>query len=159
MKTITGFLMSLLLSGLAIAGEQPTSTLTVTRADGSVQSSTDAKDLLVKFWLQQLALSALYRMDVASATSTEWQQAANFRSRIHCRYPDDSHIALPERQLLTFEEMIVPLPERGYPDFIYLKHGEHYSRLTKYDPWIFWKLEVEAGFADEIPDTITRALF
>ena len=158
-KTITGLLVSIVLSGFANAGEQPASTLTVTRADGGLESFTDSKDLAVKFWLQQLALSALYRNDVAGATWADWQRAANFQSKIHCLYPSGSHIALPERQLLTFDEIVVGVPERGYPDFIYLKHGESYSRLAKYDPWIFWKLKVEAGFADKVPDTIARALF
>lgn len=160
MKPIAvGLMVSALLGGSAAAGELPDSTLTVTTSGWNTESSNDSKDLAARFWLQQLALSALYRNDVGSASAADWERAANFPSRIHCSYPANTHIALPERQLLTFEEIVVPIPEQGYPDFIYLKHGESYSRLAKYDPWLFWKLKLEVGIADKIPETIARALF
>ena len=156
---VLGFLVSAMLSGIAAAGEHSDSTLTVTISGQNAESFAGSKGLAVKFWIQQLALSALYRNDVESASASDWERAAKSPSKIHCSYPANSHMALPERQLLTFEEIVVPIPERGYPDFIYLKHGESYSRLAKYDPWLFWKLKVEVGIADKVPETIDRALF
>jgi hypothetical protein len=153
------FLVSAALSGLASSAERPVSTLTVTAADGPARSFAGPKDLQLKFWLQQLALSALYRNEVMSATSEEWERAAKSAPAIHCLYPADSHLALPERQLLTLDEIVLAFPERGYPDFIYVRHGVSYSRLAKYDPWLFWKLKVEVGLADGAPDTIARTLF
>jgi hypothetical protein len=156
---VVGLLVSALLGGLAVAGERRDSTLTVTTSGRNAESFSDSKDLAVKFWLQQLALSALYRNDVEGASSADWERAANSSSKIHCLYPANTHIALPERQLLTFEEIVAPIPEKGYPDFIYIRHGESFSRLAKYDPWLFWKLKVEVGIADKVPETIARALF
>jgi hypothetical protein len=158
-RIVACLLVSASLGGPANAGETPDSTLTVTGAGRIAESFTGPRDLAVKFWLQQLALSALYRNDVESANSADWKRASNAPSKIHCKYPSESHIALPERQLLTFDELVLPIKDREYPDFIYLRHGETYSRLAKYDPWVFWKLKVEAGLADKVPDTIARALF
>lgn len=90
----------------------------------------------MKFWLQQLALSALYRNVVDTASSSDWERAINSSYKIRCLYPANTHIGLPERQLLTFEEIVVPIPETGLPAFIYLKHGESFLRLAKYDPWL-----------------------
>jgi hypothetical protein len=156
---VLGLMVSALLSGLSVAGESPGSTLTVTTSGQVAKSLIDSKDLAVKFWLQQLALSALYRNNFDAATSQDWEQATESPSRIHCLYPANTRIALPERELLSFEEILVPIPESGYPDFIYVKHGESFSRLAKYDPWIYWRLKVEVGLADKIPETIPRALF
>jgi len=158
-RIVIGLLVLASLSGFACAAESPNSKLTVTAAGERVGSFAGSKDLAVKFWLQQLALSALYSNDVESATSADWERAASFPSKIHCVYPTDSHIGLPERQLLTFDEIVVPIADKGYPDFIYLKHDESYFRLAKYDPWLFWKLKAEAGLAEKVPDTIARALF
>jgi hypothetical protein len=160
MKPIVLGLMALaLLGGLSTAGESPGSTLTVTTSGRTAESLTDSKDLAVKFWIQQLALSALYRNNFIAASSQDWEAATKSPSKIHCLYPANTRIALPERELLTFEEILVPIPESGYPDFIYVKHGESFSRLAKYDPWIYWRLKVEIGVADKIPETMARALF
>jgi hypothetical protein len=160
MKSIVvGLLVSAMLGGLSAAGERAGSTLIVTISGRGAESPAEPKDLTVKFWLQQLALSALYRNNFSGASSTDWERATSSPSNIHCLYPPNTHIALPERQLLAFEEIVVPMPEDGYPDFIYVKHGESFSRLAKYDPWLYWKLKVEVGIADKIPETIGRALF
>ena len=156
---VLGLLVSALFSGLAAADERAASMLTVTTSGRDAESMTGSKGLTMKFWLQQLALSALYRNGVESASAADWERAAQSPSRIHCLYPANSHLALPEHPLLTFEEIVLAIPERSYPDFIYLKHGESYSRLAKYDPWLFWKLKVELGMTDKIPAPIVRALF
>src|SRR5687768_16814582 len=127
---VAGLLVSAFVSAFAIAGESPSSTLTVTGAGGKTEAFSGPKDLAVKFWFQQLALSALYRNDFDSATAAEWERAINSPSKIHCMYPPGSHIALPERQLLTFDEIALPIAGQGYPDFIYVKHGDNYSRLA-----------------------------
>jgi hypothetical protein len=160
MKPIVIWLVILgLLCGSAVSGERPDSTLSVTTAGRTAGSFVESKDLAVKFWLQQLALSALYSNVVNTASSAEWERAMNSPSKIHCLYPANTNIGLPERQLLIFEEIVAPIPESGYPDFIFLKHGESFTRLAKYDPWLYWKLKVEVGIADKIPETISRALF
>ena len=156
---VIGLITSLLFTAFAGAGEQPSSKLTVTTPNSRAVSFTNSKDLTVKFWLQQLALSALYRDVIAEASAEEWAQAEKSPSKIHCVYPPQSHIAIPERQLLTFEEIVVPFTEEGYPAYIFLKHGGQYLRLAKYDPWILWKLKVEAGLADEMPGSVPRTLF
>jgi hypothetical protein len=156
---VAGLLVSAMLGGFAAAGERPGSTLTVTVSGRAAESLAEPKDLTVKFWLQQLALSALYRNNFSGAGSADWERATNTPSNIHCSYPSNTHIALPERQLLAFEQIVVPIPEDGYPNFIYVKHGESVSRLASYDPWLYWKLKVEVGIADKIPETVARALF
>jgi hypothetical protein len=93
------------------------------------------------------------------STAEDWRKAQQSRPRIHCIYPADSHIGIPERQLLTFDEIIVPVPEHGYPDFVYLKSGTKYLRVAKYNPWVFQKLRVEAGISDEIEAAVPRTLF
>jgi hypothetical protein len=156
---VAGLLVSAMLGGITAAGERPVSTLTITTSGRTAESLSEAKDLAVKFWLQQLALSALYRNSFDDGSSADWERATSSPSRIHCLYPPNTRIALPERQLLTFEEIVVPIPQNGYPDFIYVKHGESISRLAKYDPWLYWRLKVEVGVADKIPEAIARALF
>src|SRR5690349_15870631 len=126
---VVGLLVSALLCGSAVSGERPASTLTVTTAGQTAGSFVESKDLAVKFWLQQLALSALYRNVVDTASSADWERAMNSPYKIHCLYPANTHIGLPERQLLTFDEIVAPIPETGFPAFIYLKHGESFLRL------------------------------
>ena len=156
---VAGLMVSAMLGGFSVAGARDGSTLTVTISGRAVESLAERKDLAVKFWLQQLALSALYRNNFSGASSADWERATNSPTKIHCSYPSNTYIALPERQLLAFEEIVVPIPDHGHPDFIYVRHGESFSRLAKYDPWLYWKLKVEVEIADKIPETIDRALF
>ena len=156
---VAGLLVSAILGGFSAARENPGSTLTVTISGQTAETLAEPKDLRVKFWLQQLALSALYRNNFNAASSADWERATNSPSKIHCSYPPNTHIAIPERQLLAFEEIVVPIPEKGYPAFMYVKHGESFSRLASYDPWLYWQLKVEVGIVDKIPETIARALF
>lgn len=143
----------------AMPAEPPTSRLEVVQAGGRLTPQDEARHLTVKFWLQQLVLSGLYRDVVLEATSEDWVKARQAHPRVHGTYAADSHIGIPERQLLTFDEILLPVPERGYPDFVYLKSGSRYWRVAKYDPWVFQKLRMEAGITDEIDAAVPRTLF
>jgi hypothetical protein len=94
------------------------------------------KQLTLKFWLQQLMLSALYRNVVQESSLDE------------------------ERQSLSFDEVILTLPADRYPSYVFIKRGQQIHRLAKYDPWVLRKLLSEA----ELPvyeglSGIERALF
>ena len=118
-----------------------------------------SKDLAVKFWLQQLVLSGLYRNVVQDSTVSEWTTALQVEATIHCRYPANSLLAIPERQTLTFDEILLPVPASGPPAYVYLKHGSTYTRVAKYDPWVLGKLKVEAGLSTRLEPAIPRGLF
>jgi hypothetical protein len=115
--------------------------------------------LAVKFWLQQLVLSALYRDVVQDSSVSEWTTALRAKATIHCRYPANSLLALPERRTLTFDEILLPVPASGSPAYVYLKHGSTYTRVAKYDPWVLGKLKVEAGLSTKLEPAIARGLF
>jgi hypothetical protein len=61
--------------------------------------------------------------------------------------------------MLTFEEVLLPLSASLYPDYIYLRQGEHVQRVAKYDPWVIEKLLIEAGLPPPGAPTVPRALF
>ena len=130
------------------------------RNAGQVRALGDAKQHSVRFWLQQLMLSALYRDVVQGSSIEEWQQQASSTSRIHCRYASVATLALPERRTLTFDEALVPLPSDRRPDHILIKRGQRVLRLAKYDPWVLHKLVSEAGFSlYEQLSAVERGLF
>ena len=126
---------------------------------GQPVSLDSSKDLAVKFWLQQLVLSALYSNVVQESTVSEWATALQGDATIHCRYPVNSLLAIPERRTLTFDEVLLPVPVRGWPAYVYLKHGSTYTRVAKYDPWVLAKLKVESGISTTLEPTISRRLF
>jgi hypothetical protein len=111
---------------------------------GKVLSLDDERQEDVKFWLQQLMLSALYHGVIEESSLGEWQQRLASHSRIHCVYGATATLAIPERSKLTFDEALMSTAGRGYPDFIFIKHGEHVLKLAKYDPWVLQKLVTEA---------------
>jgi len=126
---------------------------------GKVQGFDEPKQLAIKFWFHQLMLSALYRDVVLDSSLEEWQRQLSLQSRIHCTYPTLATLAIPERQVLTFDEALMPVTQ-GYPEFVYIKHGSQVMKLGKYDPWVFQKLVSESGVLP--PSTnprIERALF
>lgn len=142
-----------LLSAIAIAAQPAksrvrprVSTVFEVRNTQRVQTLDEGKEIVLKMWLQQLMVSALYRDVVTESSLDEWQQALATASRIHCRYSPGTALALPERQVLEFDEVLLPLPARGYPA-IYLKRGEEVLLLSKWDPWVFHTLISEAGFS------------
>ena len=141
------------------AGSTQSSDLSVVTSGGSETKLSESKDLTVKFWLQQLVLSALYRNVVQESTVDEWQRQVNALPRISCEYPVDTKIAIPERQTLAFSHLLVPLSGGDYPAYIYLRQGDHVLRLAKYDPWVFQKLMVESGLAPSDRLTAPRFLF
>jgi hypothetical protein len=137
----------------------PPATLEVTNA-GHVQSLDASKQDLVRFWFQQLMLSALYRDVVQDSSPDEWQKRLSSQSRIYCHYSSVATLAIPERRTLTFDEALLPLPSEDYPDYIFIKRGEHVVRLAKYDPWVLHKLVAESGFSlYERLSTVERGLF
>jgi hypothetical protein len=133
--------------------------LSVFASDGVETKLTESKNLAVKFWLQQLVLSALYRDVVLESSLDEWQRQVNVLPRISCDYPLETRIAIPERRTLEFEQVLLPLAGGGYPAFIYLRQGSLVLRLAKYDPWVLQKLMVESGLAPLEKLTAPRFLF
>lgn len=116
-------------------------------AAGRVSQVDEAKELSTKFWLQQLMLTALYRNVVQDASMEEWQRGLAAPFQIQCRYATPATLALPERQVMVFEEVLLPLPEERYPPYIFIRQGSRVLRLAKYDPWVLHKLVSVAGLS------------
>jgi hypothetical protein len=116
-------------------------------SENQVISIGAGKDRGITFWLQQLMLSALYRNVVQDSSLEEWQRNLSAPTRIHCRYSSLATLAIPERQALSFEEVLLPMPSERFPDYIFIKHGSKVLRLAKYDPWVLYKLDSESGLS------------
>jgi hypothetical protein len=155
---LTFLTLLLLITAPIQAGAEESARLEVTTAGQSV-SLDSSKDLAVKFWLQQLVLSALYRDVVQDSTASEWATALKAEAIIHCRYPADSLLAIPERRTLTFDEILLPVPSSDSVAYVYLKHGSTYTRVAKFDPWVLEKLKGEAGLSTKLEPAIVRGLF
>jgi hypothetical protein len=127
---------------------------------GKVQSLKDTRELTVKYWLQELMLSALYRDVIQEVPVEEWQQRLSAPSRIYCSYSSTVSLAIPERETLAFDEVLLALPTDHYPDGILIKHAQRVLRLGKYDPWVLNRLMLESGIAP-YPGlaNVERALF
>src|SRR5688572_3339175 len=136
-------LLVLTVAGTAAQEKRNGTGLAIVAADG-VARIAEAKELSTKFWLQQLLLSALHRNVVQDASPEEWQEGLGSSFRIHCRYSASVTLALPERQILVFDEVLLPLPKERYPAHIFIRHGERVLRLAKYDPWVLHKIVSEA---------------
>ncbi len=147
----------LLTSSLAQAGQHPSGRLDVVTA-GRGLSFDDNQELSIKFWLQQLMLSALYRGVIQDSSREEWTRQLSSQSRIHYSYPTTVTLAIPERRTLTFDEALVSVTD-SYPDFVFIRHGVHVLRLGKYDPWVFHKLVSEAGMSTPAESAVERGLF
>jgi hypothetical protein len=145
-------------SFLAFAREPGDSKVVVQSGADKVVTFDSPKELTLQFWLQQLYLSALYRDVVQESTAAEWAQAMGSQKLIRRSFSRSVTLALPERQPLIFDEMLLPIPAQGGPPFAYLKHGAKYVRVAKYDPWVFEKLRYEAGLSGAEP-TVPRGLF
>lgn len=154
-------LLALLLTGVSLLDARATegAKLEVRTAAGQIVALDSQQELAVKFWLQQLALSALYRNVVQKSSADEWTSALQSGAAILCHYPASSMIALPERSTLTFDEILVPVPAMGAPPYAYLRHGASYRRLAKYDPWVLEKLKLEATLSTKLEPAIARGLF
>jgi len=153
------FLVLLLLTIAPIPASADESARLEVKTAGQSVSLDPSKDVAVKFWLQQLVLSALYRDVVQDSTASEWATALKAKAIIHCRYPANSLLAIPERRTLTFDEILLPVPASGSPAYVYLKHGSTYTRVAKYDPWVLGKIKIDAGLSTKFEPAITRGLF
>ena len=146
-KLSTAVMMLVLMAAVTSAQEnRETSQLSIVAA-GSASPIDAAKQLSTKFWLQQFMLSALYRNVVEDASTEEWQQALASPFRLHCRYSAPATLALPERQILIFDEVLLPLSEERYPSYIFMRRGTRLLRLAKFDPWVLHKLVSTAGLS------------
>lgn len=163
MKTVFAFAVASLVLATSVLGQglpKPTPAFEVSR-DGARQTLDEPGELKVKFWLQQLMLSALYRDVILDSSAEEWQRLLASPSRIHWRFPSTATLAIPERKVLTFDEVLLPIPQgRSYPMDIFVRSGERVLRLAKYDPWVLQKLLCESGLPPiESLSKIERALF
>ena len=152
-------IISVVLSSPAF-GQSSTSSVEVTSA-GSPRTLDDSSERKVKFWLQQLIVSALYRNVILDSTAEEWQRLLASPSQVLWRFSSPTMLAIPERRVLEFHEVLLPFAEgRRYPADIFLRHGGKFIRLTKYDPWVLQKLigEVELPPKESL-DGVPRALF
>jgi hypothetical protein len=157
-RSILQLIAAVALSCLAAEFSLSASQLVVAPGDGEAAALDEGQDLAAKFWLQQLVVSALYRDAVEDSTLADWAQVSQALPNIRCVYQGKARIAIPERRELSFEEVVVPVPQRGFPAFIYLKTGSTVLRLAKYDPWVFEKLKFEAGLSSAPPQA-KRGLF
>ncbi len=126
---------------------EPKLQVTIARQTQPVEGWNDEKRGRVRFWFQELIMSAVYRGVVLESSDNEWRKRLTSDSSIYCRYAEGNTIAVPERPALVFEEALLPLSSERYPDFIFVKHEGHVLRLAKYDPWVLYKLVSEAGFS------------
>ena len=148
------------LAGQAFAQESQHSPVLEVVSTNKLMSFDATKELSLKFWLQQLMLSALYRNVVQDSSMDEWQAQLSTPTRLRCRYPSVATLAIPERQALNFEEALLPLPSDRYPEHIFIKRGQRIQRLAKYDPWVLHKLVSDAGISlYENLATVERGLF
>jgi hypothetical protein len=134
-------------SNSAFAQESPASAALEVFSTNRMVSFDATKELNLKFWLQQLMLSALYRNEVQDSSLDEWKAQLSSSTRLHCRYPSVATLAIPERESLNFQEALLPLPSDRYPGYIFIKHGQRVQRLAKYDPWLLHKLVSEANLS------------
>lgn len=126
---------------------------------GHALALDDSKQVLIRFWLQELMLSALYRNVIQESSPAEWQDGLASGSSIHCKYRPEATLAIPERRTLNFDEVLVTLPSVGYPA-IFIRRGEHVLSLSKYDPWVLYKLVSECGISMyQNLSTVQRGLF
>ena len=127
---------------------------------GEIQKLEEARRSAVQYWFQDLMLSALYRNVIQEVPAEEWQRRLSAPSRIYCSYSSTVSLAIPERETLTFDEVLLSLPSDHYPDGILIKDAKRVLRLGKYDPWVLNKLMLESGVAP-YPGlaTVERALF
>lgn len=163
MKTLLALLLSVPLFATTAIGQDAdrnVGVLEIISAGQPLRPSAE-QELSVKFWLQQLILSALYRHVVHESDLSAWHEHVAARSRIHCRYPSPAALAIPERQTVTFDEVLLPLDTGTYPSDIYVKRGDAVLRLAKYDPWVFHKLVLEAGLPvnERLKRGVERTLF
>src|SRR3954466_11114133 len=79
-------------------GLKQSSQLSVVPIGGNEVKLEEGKELAVKFWLQQLVLSALYQDIVQASSLDEWKRQVGALPRIACEYPPNTKIALPERR-------------------------------------------------------------
>jgi hypothetical protein len=156
-RTVIGLIAALALVGQPLA--QETSVFNVYARD-QLASFDPQKELALKFWLQQLMLSTLYRNVVQDSSLDEWQRNISAPTRIHAHYPKVVFLAIPERPVLSFDEALLPLSSDGYPAYIFIKHGKRVQRLAKYDPWVLHKLVSEANLPlYEKLSAVERGLF
>ena len=154
--------VTIALSGPVVAQDLPNPTpIFEVSSAGARQALDEARELKVKFWLQQLMLSALYGDAIFASSAEEWQRLRWSPSRIHWRFPSTQTLAIPERRVLTFEQVLLPFPPgRHYPADIFIRTGDSVLRLTKYDPWVLQKLISESGLPPiDSLSNIERALF
>lgn len=146
---LRALLLLLVLTCAATAAEEKSNTtppgLAVVTA-GRASAVDEVKAHTITFWLHQLMLSALYRTAVQEGSTADWELGVAASQRIQYRYATPVTLAWPERQVLVFDEVLLPLPTQRYPDYIYVRRGDRVLRLAKYDPWVLHKLVSEAGF-------------
>jgi hypothetical protein len=127
---------------------------------GATRSLAPERQEAVKYWFQDLMLSAVYRDVVLDSSAEEWAEASRSGSKIDWRCDSTETLALTERTHVSFDEVILPLPSDRYPDYIYVRRGQRFQKLAKYDPWVLHRLTVEAD-VQRYPklDSVPRGIF
>jgi hypothetical protein len=154
--TILSAIFVLLPCGLHADSPRPP-TIQVTSL-GDARSLDETQQGRVKFWLQQLMISALYRTAVQESSLDEWKRALSAPSRIQCRYASEVTLAIPQKPALVFSEVLLPSHGGSYPAYIFVRRDETVFRLAHYDPWVLYKLGSESGVPLGLA-TVERTLF
>ena len=91
-------------------------------------------------------LSGLSQGVISNGTVSEWEWAAELAAptRIYRRYSSRASLAIPGRETLTFDRVLVPIHSHR-PDFVYLRRGAEVMCLAMYDAWVYVRLATEAG--------------
>ena len=116
-------------------------------AGGEVQSFDADTQSRIKFWLQQLMLSALFQDLITESSPSEWEEFLEVQTRIYCRYASRATLAMPERRVLVFDEVLLPWHPANTLHWIFVKRDDEVRRLLFWDPWLYVQLITEAGFA------------
>jgi hypothetical protein len=136
--------MPFIAAALATSTALPATTVEIT-VQGTTRFPASERLEAVKYWFQDLMLSAVYRDVVLESSAQEWAEVARSGSKIDWRSDSTETLALPERKQVSFDEVILPLPSGHYPDYIYVRSAGRFQKLAKFDPWVLHKLTVEIG--------------
>ena len=123
----------------------PTTKILEVVATAETRALDEEAQTRIKFWLQQLMLSALYQDLVTESSATEWEEYRHAQTRIYCRYASRATLGIPERPVLVFDEVLLPWAPANTLHWIFVKKDDEVRRLVFWDPWVYAQLVSAAG--------------
>jgi hypothetical protein len=114
--------------------------------DGEAKDFDSERQTRIKFWLQQLMLSALSQDLMTESGPPEWDEFRQVPKRIYYRYASRATLAIPERPVLIFDEVLLPWHPADTLHWIFVKKDDEVRRLVFWDPWVYVQLITAAEF-------------